>query len=139
MRTDEERRFLLWSIARANPKRIPGPYRDGVRVTSSESLNLQKDQRESVSRLRTAKPDNCRYLLSKTAQIAGTSGLLIGLNIGLLSTITTPAVASKAIVLVLPAILCGFMGLILGWAFVLKKRNDLFGYQYSSRHLYPWL
>lgn len=131
-RTDEERRFLLWSIARANPKRISGPYLSCGRPESLESPNINRDarQRDCVSKPRKGNRYYHRMLLSKSAKIAGTSGLVIGFNFGLLATLASTAMVDKVISIAVPTVLCGLIGLTLGWVCVLNKRTDLFSYRF---------
>lgn len=139
-RTDEERRFLLWSIARANPICSSGPY---LNVELPESLESPKNkldalQNRSVSKPRKRSGDYRRLLIAKSAKVAGTSGLLIGFNIGLLTTLASPATYDMVISMVVPTALCGLLGLAMGWVHVLKKRTDLFGNRYQFYRLCFW-
>lgn len=131
-RTEEERRFLLWSIARANSKCASGPYLNVERHEPFESpkINLDALQRRPISERIKESRYYRRLLIAKSAKIAGTSGLMIGFNIGLISTLASTEMIDKAILIVLPAALCGLLGLALGWMLVLKKRTDLFGDHY---------
>ena len=139
-RTEEQRRFLLWSIARANPKRTPGPYIDGSRPEIQRRLPHEPSAR-SIKRVFSHQKGPRYYrklLLSGSARLGAISGALIGFNIGLFACFDAETLVEKALVVVLPTVLCGLLGLTLAWAHVLEKRTDLFGYRYPLCNLCPW-
>ena len=138
--TEEQRRFLLWSIARANPKQMPGPYIDGSRPEiqrrpshgpSAQSNKLDFPHQKGPRYYR-------KLLLSRSTKLGASSGVMIGFNIGLFAFSNAESLVEKALVVVLPTVLSGLLGATLAWAHVLEKRTDLFGYRYPLCYLCPW-
>ena len=128
-RTSEERRFILWSIARANKKVQPGPFTTGIRVNDQEpqAAAAQTMTIPTETRQPKKKPQYYRHLLlSGSARVGAVCGGLIGLNFGLLAYPAVPGFIQGTCYLMLTTLIAALIGTAIACEYTRRKRIDLF-------------
>lgn len=124
--TAEERRFILWSIARANSEKEPGPYINGIPVEPMGTI-VPTSPNIPVTKRMKKKPQQYRYLLLSGSTKAGAlCGGLIGLNVGLLLFISANNFVYGGFCLILATTSTAILGMIVARGYVLTRRTDLF-------------
>lgn len=129
----EQRRFILWSIARANAPVPRGPHFEGFRpevvapnVTTTPVQSVEVRPVE-VRRLRKGPRYYRGLLISSATTIGASCGALIGLNVGLAFCSSTNNVMQGALCLVTSIAISTAIGALAAREQVLRKRADLFG------------
>ena len=124
--TPEERRFILWAIARANAKKEPGPYIDGIPVEPKSTLQPIVQDQPTVNRVRK-KPQYFRnMLLSSSTKTGALCGGLIGLNVGVLVALSANNLFQGCIYLTVATAFTAILGMVVARRVVLNRRSDLF-------------
>lgn len=121
-RSPEERRFILWSIARANKKVQPGPFSTGFRLECQLS-SATPVQINPVARAGLEKsPQFHRHtLLTSAARVGSICGGLIGFNVGLLAYTFVSSFVPAAVYLMLATSFASLFGMTVAKEYVRGK------------------
>ena len=123
--TPEERRFILWAIARANAKKEPGPYINGMPFESKITSPTVQDR--PTSRRLKKKPQYFRnLLLSSSTKAAALCSGLIGLNVGLLVALSADNFLRRCVYLMVVTAAAAILGMVVSRVYILNRRSDLF-------------